>query len=115
MREQVIHRAVWQHVDARLVANAFAYHVPNGGARSKVEAAIFSGLGVVPGVPDLILIHDGHTFGLEIKCDGGRVSDDQRQVHDRMQAAGATVAVAFGLDAALHQLEQWGLLRGHAT
>jgi hypothetical protein len=29
-----------------------------------------------------------------------------------MQAAGAIVAVAVGLDAAVHQMEMWGLLRG---
>ena len=32
-----------------------------------------------------------------------------------MEAAGATVALAVGLDAAIAQLEAWGLLRGVAT
>jgi hypothetical protein len=33
---------------------------------------------------------------------------------DEMRAAGAEIAVAVGIDAALAQLETWGLLRGRA-
>jgi hypothetical protein len=32
--------------------------------------------------------------------------------HDEMRAAGAEIAVAVGVDAALAQLERWGVLRG---
>jgi hypothetical protein len=32
-----------------------------------------------------------------------------------MESAGATVAVVFGLDAAIGQFEAWGLLRGRAV
>jgi hypothetical protein len=32
--------------------------------------------------------------------------------HDEMRAAGAEVTVTVGIDAALAQLESWGLLRG---
>jgi hypothetical protein len=38
----------------------------------------------------------------------------QRAVHDEMRAAGAEIAVAVWIDAALAQLESWGLLRGRA-
>jgi hypothetical protein len=45
VQEQSIHRALCQHITVRLVPDAFAFHVPNGGARPKTEAAIFDGLG----------------------------------------------------------------------
>jgi hypothetical protein len=115
MREQTIHRALWQHIEARLVPGAFAFHVPNGGARSRIEASIFAGLGVVPGVPDLIVIRNGQTYGLELKADRGRLSSAQAACHARLEAAGATVAVARGLDEAVRQMEAWGLLRGRAA
>jgi hypothetical protein len=109
--EAEIQRAVWAYIGCRLV--------PGGGdcgaqwpCRAKIEAAIFVGLGVVPGVPDLIIIRGGAVFGLELKADKGRLSEAQRLVHARMQTAGAIVAVAYGLDAAVRQLEMWGLLRG---
>jgi hypothetical protein len=39
--EQQIQRAVLDHLRWRAVPGAFAFHVPNGGWRSAVEAAIF--------------------------------------------------------------------------
>ncbi|MGA7611518.1 MAG: VRR-NUC domain-containing protein, partial [Xanthobacteraceae bacterium] len=62
--------------------------------------------------PDLILIKDGRTFGLELKAANGRVSPAQAQAHEEMRAAGAEVATVFGIDDALVQLERWQLLRG---
>ncbi|MFZ0073085.1 MAG: hypothetical protein WAK85_17570, partial [Xanthobacteraceae bacterium] len=54
--------------------------------------------GVRAGTPDLILIKDGRTYGLELKADNGRVSPAQAQAHAEMKAAA--------------QLERWHLLRG---
>ena len=70
------------------------------------------GLGVRAGVPDLILIAEGRTYGLELKrAKGGRTSDAQRAMIQEIEAAGGVCAVAAGLDAALDQLKAWGLLR----
>lgn len=45
------------------------FHVPNGGKRNKIEAAIMKGLGVRAGVPDLVvLISNGPTIFLELKA-----------------------------------------------
>ena len=110
--EAAIQRAVFQHLTLRRVAGVFAFHPPNGGWRSRVEAAILKGLGVCPGVPDVIAIKDGHAYGLELKSPAGRLSPAQRDVLAALRAAGATVSVAYGLDAALVQLEAWELLRG---
>jgi hypothetical protein len=85
--EQVIHRAVVDHLKIR-------------------------GLAVIPGVPDLIIIKDGEVFALELKSENGRLSTAQRTCHEAMRAAGAVVEVAMGLDAALALLERWQILRG---
>ena len=53
------------------------------------------------GVPDLLIIRDGKTFGLELKAEGGRTTPIQTETQQRMQAAGAIVKVTHGLDAAL--------------
>jgi hypothetical protein len=39
----------------------------------------------------------------------------QKAAHAALRAAGATVAVAYGIDAAVAQLEAWRLLRGQAA
>jgi hypothetical protein len=61
--ERAIQKAVFQHPAAR--GCGFAFHVPNGGWRSPIEAAILKGQGVRPGVPDLVAIRDGLPFALE--------------------------------------------------
>jgi hypothetical protein len=110
--EQLIQKAVIEHLAWRARAGVFAFHVPLGGFRRPVEAAILKSLGVVAGVPDIIIIHSGQCFGLELKADRGRLTNVQRDAHERMRAAGACVATAYGIDEALAQLEQWRLLRG---
>jgi hypothetical protein len=67
---------------------------------------------VVSGVPDVIAIHAGNIYALEIKSESGRVTASQILVQNALRAAGAEVATAYGLDAALAQLEAWHLLRG---
>ncbi len=113
--EQDIQRAVFQHWAARPALGAFLFAVPNGGARRPIEAAIMKGLGVTAGVPDIIAIRAGRTYGLELKAAGGRPSVQQVKTMAAMQAAGAEVAFAFGLDNAIAQLERWGILRGHLS
>jgi hypothetical protein len=63
--EDQIQRAVFEHFALRAAPGVFAFHPPNGGWRSRVEAAIFKGLGACAGVPDVIAIKGGHTFALE--------------------------------------------------
>ena len=112
--EQVIQRAVFQHLRARGAPGVFAFHVPNGGYRKPVEAAILKGMGVVAGVPDVIIIHNGKVFGLEIKTEGGRATDKQLACIAALREAGAFTCIAEGLDRALACLEAWGLLKGKA-
>jgi hypothetical protein len=92
-----------------------AFHVPNGGRRNPIEAAIFKGLGVLGGVSDIIAIKGGRTYALELKTEGGRLTAAQQQTFDQLQAAGARTAGARELDAAIRQLEAWKLVRGVAV
>jgi hypothetical protein len=113
--ETAIQRAVFQHLRARGAPGLFAFHPANGGYRKPVEAAILKGLGVVAGVPDIIAIHNGGVFALELKAPGGRITETQFATIAAMEAAGAFTAVAEGLDRALAVLEAWGLLRGRVS
>jgi hypothetical protein len=110
--EQGIHRAVIQHLQTRGVPNLVFVHVPNGGKRSPIEAAIFQGLGVRAGVSDLLLWHDGKSFALELKAEGGRATEAQLRFISDMDRVGTYTCIAEGLDRALKVLEAWGLLRG---
>jgi hypothetical protein len=110
--EQIIQRAVFDHLRARAARGVFAFHVPNGGYRKPIEAAIMKGLGVKAGVPDVVAIHKGRCYALELKAEGGRATPKQLEAIAAMEAAGAHCCIAEGLDCALAVLEQWGILRG---
>jgi hypothetical protein len=113
--EQQIQRAVFQHLRARGAPGVFAFHVPNGGYRRPAEAAIMKGLGVVAGTPDIIAIHKGRVFALELKAEGRRATDKQLATIAAMETAGAFTCIAEGLDRALSCLEAGGLLRGRVS
>jgi hypothetical protein len=113
--EQIIQRAVFDHLRLRAAPGVFAFHVPNGGYRKPIEAAIMKGLGVKAGVPDVVAIREGRCYALELKAEGGRATPKQLEAIAAMEAAGAYCCIAEGLDRALAMLEAWGLLRGTAT
>src|SRR5437879_2918503 len=87
--EDQIQRAVFEHFAVRAAPGVVAFHPANGGWRSKVEAAVLKGLGVVAGAPDIIACKDGKFYALEIKAPGGRLSDAQERMLIRLREAGA--------------------------
>jgi hypothetical protein len=113
--EQQIQHAVFQHFRARSAPRVFAFHPANGGYRKPIEAKILQGLGVTSGVPDVIAIKDGRAYALELKAEGGKLTEAQEQVLIRLREAGAMATHAHGLDQAIHILEAWGLLRGRSS
>jgi hypothetical protein len=110
--EDEIQRTVCQHLRQRAAPGSVWWHTPNGGKRPPVKAAIMKGLGVRAGVADLIFIHRGCPFALELKSDGGRPTDNQIAFVSDFNAAGGHAAIVRGLDPALRTLEAWGILRG---
>jgi hypothetical protein len=88
------------------------FAVPNGGKRQPIEASIMKGLGVRAGVADLIFIHSGQPFALELKSESGRPTDEQITFVSEFNAAGGQAAIVRGLNPALRTLEAWGILRG---
>ncbi len=109
--EQEIQKLLFKHIRSRAMPGVFAFHCPNGGKRSKIEASIFKGLGVKAGIPDVLIFYRAQIFGLELKAGKGRVSPAQLATMNDMEVAGARVAVARSLDEALITLEYWGVLR----
>ena len=113
--EAAIQRVVFQHFRARSAPGVFAFHPANGGYRKPTEAKILQGLGVTSGVPDIIAIKDGRTYALELKAEGGKLTEAQQHALIKLREAGATATHAHGLDQALRVLEGWGLLRGRSA
>jgi hypothetical protein len=110
--EDTIQRTIVQHLKLRATPGVFWYAVPNGGVRSKVEAAIMKATGTRPGVPDLAFLHDGQAYFLEVKSEDGRPTEHQLKAIADINEAGGYAVIGCGLDRCLEILERWGLLRG---
>lgn len=115
--EQAIHKAVADHIRARVVKGAVWFTVgqSNYGKNKKgkaIQASINKGLGVRAGVSDIIFLHRGLFFAIELKAPGNTPTEDQYKFLADVEAAGGFSAWAVGVDRALKVLEMWGLIRG---
>jgi hypothetical protein len=95
----------------RLAApDILVFHVPNGGLRSKVEAARLKWQGVRLGAPDLVIVAPGgRTFFAEIKTATGRLSAEQRALHDAFAALGSPVALLRSIDDTREAFRAWNV------
>jgi len=109
--EAQVHRAVLDHLRLRGKPGLLYWHTPNEGKRTKNEGAQLKSMGMVAGIPDLVLICEGRTYGLELKRIKGRASVEQTAMLAAFKRAGADAAVAAGIDAAVAQLNEWGVFR----
>jgi hypothetical protein len=96
---------------------AKTFHTPNGlAAKNQKLAAIFAGLGVKPGVFDLVCIARRGPFTgfvLELKSRSGSVSDTQNDWFERFASEGWCCAFAFAFAPAIAALRQYHALPSH--
>lgn len=109
--EEGIHRAVVGHLRARAKPCIYWTHIPSGELRPVGVGGKLVGMGLRPGLPDLLFVIAGRAHLLELKREGGRLSCAQVQAQEDLRRAGAVVETAYGLDAALDQLTRWGVFR----
>ena len=84
------------------------FHVPNGNKRDVVTGYHLKQQGVKAGVPDICLpVARGQFHGLflELKADGGRLQETQRQWIDDLSRQGYKAVVCFGFDEARAAIE----------
>lgn len=94
------------------------WHTPNGGWRSKREAARFKKMGVLSGVPDLVFVGmpKCRIAFIELKTAKGRLSDNQQAFIDRCAALSVSVHVIATDDTSRlitevnRLLKRWGAL-----
>jgi hypothetical protein len=90
--------------------NVLVFHVPNGGRRSKAEAARLKWTGVVAGVPDLCVIGPGgKALFLEVKTATGRLSDEQREIMGALGRLGSPFMTVTSIDDVRRAFSGWGI------
>jgi len=72
------------------------YHVPNGGKRNYLEAVKFKRMGVVAGVPDLVIpepTQEYHGLYIELKANKNKPTPNQRTMIEQLASRGYRVEV----------------------
>lgn len=95
-----------QYADLSLLMFA----VPNGGARSKTEAAIMKGEGVKAGVADLLFLfpnREHHGLCIEFKTEKGRQSESQKRFQRKVEAFGYRYEVIRSLEEFMNLIKDY--------
>lgn len=111
--ERALQITIVNALEPLLTPSTFLTHFPAGRSSGGGLAGIIRGknlkrMGLKPGVPDLLLIHKGQAYFLEVKADTDE-SDVQIQCHTDLKAAGARVATVRSLDDALYWVQRWDI------
>jgi hypothetical protein len=102
--ERDLHRAVGDYLNACLMPPAFWTTFPADGATRRGR------IGLVRGVPDILIIYQGRAYWLELKGPRGKLSDNQLGTIGKIRDAGSCVASDVRtLEKAVSVLEQWGI------
>lgn len=131
--EERLQRDLVQHLRTRLPKPWLCFHIPNGGGRSKAEAGVLKAMGVLAGMPDLIVVgprrrlhpdifaHGADVIALELKAPpkplkrGGvskakpRTSEAQDDVIAALALCGVPTLIVRDLDEALRALADLGV------
>lgn len=113
--EAALQKAVIEHIHKK-APDALVFAVPNGGKRNAREAAIMKGMGVMPGVADLLIFWQGRReiypgFGaIELKIDKGKQSPSQEAFEKSWTALGGKYALCRSIDDADDILLGWGIV-----
>ena len=89
---------------------ALWFHCPNGGSRNAIEAAKLKAMGVMPGVPDCMVLDARHGFSglaIELKVGKNKPSEYQLAMTERLVAAGWMVCISWSLDDVIALIDWW--------
>lgn len=96
MSEAAFHKQVAGFLASAVQPPAFWTTFPAGGG-GRTRGARLKACGMIAGVPDILVVHNGQILGVELKTAKGRVSYVQQLAHARLRAAGAYVVTCRSL------------------
>ena len=112
-REVRLCQDIVRYLSVTLEHTAIIIHVPNEGQRNVRAGAVLRSMGLLPGCPDYLIVHDGHVYAFEVKAARGYPTKLQRDVMARFEAASVPCAVVRSVDDVQRFLEPYGVLRQH--
>jgi hypothetical protein len=117
-QEFIIHAALVEHLRRFRRDGVVFFHPSSGEERTKLvhpkTGKIFcpggtrlQRMGLRKGVPDLVLLHSGRMFGLEVKSPAGTLSREQKEFRVEWERAGGIYAVVRSVKEGTILLEKW--------
>jgi len=86
-KEDHLQHAVMEYLK-RQYPKVLAFHVPNEAKRSSFERFKAKYLGVLPGVSDVIIIHNGEVLAIELKIKPNKATKNQQDFLEKINQAG---------------------------
>lgn len=80
---------------------ALFFHVPNGGKRNVIEAVKFKRMGVLSGVPDILILNNNFPYSglaIELKIKPNKPSKNQLEVIEKFKEVGFKVEVCYDFE-----------------
>jgi VRR-NUC domain len=109
-KELSVHIAAVHELRKRIKDGWRFWHTPNGELGGRFLSKLMA-MGLLPGVPDLILFSaDGRAFFLEFKSADGVLSDAQKDFREWAMGAGLRYAVARTVSEAMTIFESFGAI-----
>ncbi len=103
MKEADLHKLVADYLDLALVPPTWWTTFPADGASRRGL------IGLKLGVPDILIIHEGRAYWIELKVPGGALSAAQKRTFTALFAAGCEALTRRSLDEVIDLLRLWGI------
>jgi len=112
--EYTIHKQIAEYLTYVLTPLSYFTTVENsnhtGGTIGMIKQAQDKAKGVKAGFPDILIIHDGKYYGLEIKRPGAHATDKQIEQHNKIRKAGGAVEIVRSIEDVQLCLATWQIL-----
>lgn len=110
MREIQIHKAVAEYLSLALQPPTFWTTIGHGTHhKAPQRGAQLKAMGLKAGIPDLLIVHDGRAFWIELKAPKQYPRDYQRATHQLLRHAGCEVFIARSVMEVALALETWAI------
>lgn len=100
-REGPIHRACLDYLKTQY-PRALIHHSPNENSMKGKDVARLiaknKDMGMVPGFPDIVMLHKGRFYAFEVKAEGNTQEDNQKATQRVIEANGGLYAVVRSVD-----------------
>ncbi|MAM60844.1 VRR-NUC domain-containing protein [Maritimibacter sp. UBA3975] len=100
-REGPIHKACLDYLRTQY-PRALIHHSPNENSMTGKDVARLisknKDMGMMPGFPDILMLHNGRFYGFEVKAEGNTQQENQKDAQRLIEANGGVYAVVRSID-----------------